>query len=139
MPDYDNSPDKKAAAAARKALFDQRAVVLRMNDHPKEIKNIINNIKTYVKGAGGALSTHQLRNVFGEVKKAKDVIAFQLIRPNLAYIAARQDKNADGAREMVEFLDEMIQGINAPEDIEGGHHFFEAIVAYHKLYHSKNN
>jgi CRISPR type III-A-associated protein Csm2 len=139
MENQDKDNARKAAEEARKALVAQRAVVLRMNDHPKEIKNIINNIKTYVEGAGWALSTHQLRNVFGEVKKAKDVIAFQLIRPNLAYIAARQDKNASEAKKMVEFLDEMIQGINAPEDIEGGHHFFEAVVAYHKLYHSKSN
>lgn len=139
MKDQDKEALKEAARKARKYLLDHRAAVLRMNDYPKEIKNIIDNIKTYVQGAGEALTTHQLRNVFGEVKKAKDVISFQLIRPNLAYIAARQDKNAKGAQEMVEFLDEMIQGINAPEDIEGGHHFFEAVVAYHKLYHAKNN
>lgn len=129
--------NEKAAAEAKKYLLDNRSTVLRMHEHPREIRNIIDHIKRYVENGCKVLTTHQLRNIFSEVKKAKTVIDFQLIRPNLAYIAARQDKEAQGAREVVEFFDEMIQGITDEKDLKGGYEFFEAIVAYHKLYAPK--
>lgn len=94
---------------------------------------IITCISAYVKEKCGDLSTHQLRLLYMEVKKVQDPIGLQLIRPNFAYMSARQ--NRPGAKKAVDFFDEIIQKVDNPAKLEEFKNFMEAIVAYHKLHH----
>lgn len=99
----------------------------------------------YVEEAG--LTTSQIRNVFGEVKRIQmkatttetlDELALLMLQPKLAYAAKRADK--EGTRELKDVLTEAIKKVlEEGTDIEikkvrfeNFSNFFEAILAYHK-------
>lgn len=123
-----------------------------LNAHMKDILNmksaknlneLIDNISFYTKDKGKGISSSQLRNIFTKVKGAKKV-ELQLLRPKLAYIAARQ-KAGNGKRDekelaekFITFIDKIIQQIENEEEAKGFSQFFESIVAYHKFHHPKN-
>jgi CRISPR-associated protein Csm2 len=89
----------------------------------------------FVEKYAESVSTSQLRNVYNEVVKIQSVEDLKLIRPHLAYVAARQDKN--NAREFIAFIDLLIQQVNTKNELESFKKTMEAIVAYHK-YYAKN-
>ena len=100
------------------------------------LKELLDNIQSFVKDKCGSVTTSQLRNIFSKIKAGKQTCqSLQLIRPKLAYIAARQASNE--AREVVDFFENLVAEIK--DDAQAPHFvsFFEAIVAYHKLYHGK--
>lgn len=86
------------------------------------------------------LTTSQIRNIFGEVKKIEmdwqrnpegSWVRLQLLRPKLAYAARKADK--PGAFALKEMLSEAILHVNGKaENFERFVNFFEAILAYHK-------
>ncbi|MCF8222296.1 MAG: type III-A CRISPR-associated protein Csm2 [Bacteroidales bacterium] len=95
---------------------------------------IIDEIKEFVRHNGKSISSSQLRNIYGKVVSIDDVdiTGIQLLRPKLAYVAARQDKQ--DARIFVEYIDELISKINNESHVKSFKIFMEAIVAYHKFY-----
>ncbi len=93
---------------------------------------LLDNLKTYIQAKGKSITTSQLRNIFSRVKPARTKQALQLIRPRLAYVAARQ--NDHQAKAIVEFLEDIIAKMKKDEQADDFAAFFEAIVAYHKLY-----
>jgi len=95
---------------------------------------IIDEIKEFVSNNGKRISSSQLRNIYGKVCSIadNDITGIQLLRPKLAYIAARQD-NKD-AKYFVEFIDGLISKINTENHVKSFKIFMEAIVAYHKFY-----
>ncbi|MCS6928268.1 MAG: type III-A CRISPR-associated protein Csm2 [Saprospiraceae bacterium] len=99
------------------------------------INELLSHLQKYVEDCGGFVTTHQLRNIFSKVKthRIKTAQQIQLIRPQLAYIAARQGN--DKAKAFVNFLQNIICEIKDDKQVEHFVAFFEAIVAYHKLYH----
>jgi len=101
-----------------------------------KIDAIFEKTETFVKAYGKDVSTHQLRNIFQEIKKAKEVASLKLIRPNLAYIAGRLDKKE--AKVFVAFLDSLIKEVKDENSLENFKDFMEAIVAYHKFYGKVN-
>lgn len=98
-----------------------------------------------------SLTTAQIRNVFGEVrriqmsnKKKYDESSILLLRPKLAYSARRADRQA--VEELADVLSEGLKAVVA-EVKDGGEkekekeknkrfenfaNFFEAVLAYHK-------
>ncbi|WP_051296317.1 type III-A CRISPR-associated protein Csm2 [Eisenibacter elegans] len=100
-----------------------------------KIDAIFEKTEDFVEEYGKDVSTHQLRNIFQEIKKAKDVASLKLIRPNLAYIAGRLDNIK--AKTFVAFLDSLIKEVKDETTLENFKDFMEAIVAYHKFYGSK--
>lgn len=93
---------------------------------------LLDHLKTYIQAKGKSITTSQLRNIFSRVKPARTKQALQLIRPRLAYVAARQ--NDHQAKAIVEFLEDIIAQMKKDEQADDFAAFFEAIVAYHKLY-----
>lgn len=81
------------------------------------------------------ISTTQLRNVYAKMVPIKAVNDIKMLRPNLAYIAARQ--NTKEAKEIIDFLDGLIKEIKDLVHLESFKKVMEAIVAYHK-YHYNN-
>ena len=81
------------------------------------------------------LTTSQIRNVFGVVKKMEingfDAHEFVLLKPKLAYAAARA--NTDGTHAFAEILTRAIDAVDENEKKFARFvDFFEAILAYHK-------
>lgn len=81
------------------------------------------------------LTTSQLRNIFGEVKRLHLQMRFDrrrllLLKPRLRYMAARHGLGAKALRTVLE------KGIDEVEDSEQKFNrfveFFEAILCYHK-------
>ena len=95
------------------------------------------------------LSTTQLRNFFGEIKRIQIRLGFDngfqeessnilMLKPKLAYAVGRAEKNKDRVRLFFEQLSKGLDAINTENPIEGKKHFenfvklMEAVVAYHK-------
>lgn len=83
----------------------------------------------------GRLTTSQIRNIYGTVKQMEmrgfDANEFVLLKPKLAYAAARAD--TQGARELKDVLTWAIDEVGNDEmKFARFVDFFEAILAYHK-------
>ncbi|MDX1904540.1 MAG: type III-A CRISPR-associated protein Csm2 [Thermonemataceae bacterium] len=102
-----------------------------------KIDKVFGKTEEFVKEYGQEVSTHQLRNIFQEIKKAKEVASLKLIRPNLAYIAGRMDNKSQKAKTFVAFLDSLIKEVKDENSLENFKDFMEAVVAYHKFYGRK--
>ncbi|MEM2001876.1 MAG: type III-A CRISPR-associated protein Csm2 [Candidatus Methanomethylicaceae archaeon] len=93
--------------------------------------------------ARNGLSTSQIRNVFGAVKRlqmkgqfdqqaARELI---LLKPKLAYQAGR---HGDTVKHLGQVLSKAIDRVESdPKRFENFADFFEAILAYHKAYGGK--
>lgn len=92
-----------------------------------------------------ALSTSQIRNIFGEVKRMQISDQFSeskllLLKPQMAYSAKRANKQ--GVEELRDLMNLCIETvIEAQEDqsdrFENFANFFEAILAYHRAFGGK--
>ncbi len=116
----------------------------------KWIKNGINkDTITYADGMGkklkgDGLTTSQIRNVFGEMRKIqmngfeKEKANFLLLRPKLAYAAKRQNaKGMDAFYDLFCKAYEAVDSddmINAPRQFDQLLQVMEAVLAYHKFY-----
>lgn len=79
------------------------------------------------------LSTSQIRNIFGEVKRMQmkgfDPYKFQLLRPRLAYAAGR---HGGAVKELKDVLEVAMSEVRGEEEFRRFADFFEAILAYHR-------
>ncbi len=103
----------------------------------KNLKDLLTHLEEYVRERAGGVTTSQLRNIFSKIKPMKTAQQLQLVRPQLAYVAARQQKKE--ARNVISFLETIVKEINDDKQVESFIKFFEAIVAYHKLYHGQKS
>jgi CRISPR-associated protein Csm2 len=126
------------------ALIEQ-LLTFQSSDH---VVLLMNWIEAFVKKDCDVITTNQLWNIY---KKILDIsqdldreedsnlnVQIQLLRPKLAYIAARQTK----AKELVKFFNEILKKLgeqkeNQVKRFENFKYFFEAVVAYHKFYEFK--
>ena len=98
----------------------------------QQIDKIFTHIEKYVKHYTVSVTTTQLRNIYNEIVKIESIGDLKLIRPHLAYVAARQEK--DKAKEFMTFIDLLIQKVNTNDELDSFKKTMEAIVAYHKFY-----
>lgn len=108
--------------------------LLSLNDITK-IKSIFSGLETFTKKMASGLTTSQLRNVYSKILEAETPVELQLMRPNLAYVAARNDKAE--AKKVMAFIDYLIQKVDSAEKQKYFNKVLEAIVAYHKYSISK--
>ncbi len=86
-----------------------------------------------------AMSTSQLRNFFGEVRRIQSNLkenkpAFYMLRPKLAYAVARARGRENKIYRFKEVVDNILLNINPePTEFNNFVNFLEAIVAYHKV------
>lgn len=119
-----------------------------------DIKNWVNNgidkqTIVYADGMGKrlkeqGLTTSQIRNIFGEMRKIqmngfqKEKANFLLLRPKLAYAAKRQ--NAKGMDEFYKLFCTAYDAVDTNDDKKAPKQFdqllqvMEAVLAYHKFY-----
>jgi CRISPR-associated protein Csm2 len=92
------------------------------------------------------LTTSQIRNVFGELKRIQmktfDLAktSFLLLKPKMAYAAARDNKR--GLQQLVKVFNKAhetvdVSGVNGPKHFQNLMDFMESILAYHKAYGGK--
>jgi len=116
-------------------LKENSAAILQFKE-AENLKDLLDHIQQFVQDKCGSVTTSQLRNIFSKIRSGKPTSqSLQLIRPKLAYIAARQATKE--AREVVDFFENIVAEIESDEQAPHFVAFFEAIVAYHKLYHGK--
>ncbi|MEE6186941.1 type III-A CRISPR-associated protein Csm2 [Niabella digestorum] len=108
---------------------DIKADLLSLNDVTK-IKTIFSKLEQFVNETASGLSSSQLRNVYSKIIEAKTPIDLQLLRPNLAYVAARNEKLQ--AKQVMALIDHLIQQVDTEEKQKHFKKVMEAIVAYHK-------
>ncbi|RRJ30246.1 type III-A CRISPR-associated protein Csm2 [Halocatena pleomorpha] len=112
---------------------------------PEQVRKIDNTGERLGKRfAENDVSTSQLRKVFGEIKRAENEFKFEddteqakqtlfLIKPHLAYAAARKEEMQDVKDEISRFMD-LVVGDCSDEDMEIFFRIMEATVAYHSYY-----
>lgn len=108
--------------------------ILSLNDITK-IKSIFSGLENFTQKMSSGLTTSQLRNVYSKILEAETPVELQLLRPNLAYVAARNDKHE--AKKVMAFIDYLIQQVDSPERQKSFNKVLEAIVAYHKYSNTK--
>ena len=87
------------------------------------------------------LSTSQIRNVFGELKRIqlkgfdKEKTSFMLLRPKMAYADKRNEKQ--GLRELKKVFDKLWDKVETKEHFENLVNFMESTLAYHKAFGGK--
>ena len=92
-----------------------------------------------------ALTTSQLRNFFGEIRRIQmkgyeqHQTEFIMLKPKLAYATARvlQSSWKNRIKDFKEVLSSAINSVEQKEDFENFVNFVEATVAYHKAYGGK--
>ncbi|MFC7193133.1 type III-A CRISPR-associated protein Csm2 [Halocatena marina] len=93
------------------------------------------------------VSTSQLRKVYGEIKQAENEFKFEdspeqakrtllLLKPHLAYAAARKENMSVVNKKISNLIDPVIKN-NSSEEMELFFRLMEAIVAYHAYYDNK--
>lgn len=96
------------------------------------------------------VTVSQIRNIFGEVKRIEANVNdspelnqwkqdFLFLRPKIAYAAARvlSDRKNSRIKGLKSVLEKAHDAVETTEDMKRFAKFFEAIVAYHKVYESK--
>lgn len=133
----------KEAEASKKWLEDHQNQLLQFyrkdsqNQNLEQVQAYIGHLKKYIYGPEGkAMTASQLRNIYDKIRRKKDPIALQLVRPLLAYAAARQGSKE--AKAFVEWLDSLVALVQDEDDVKSFQLFMEAILSYHKFYHPKS-
>lgn len=125
------------AGKAREYLENNIREILRMSksDHAKEI---ISKTSEFVQYGCAQLRTHQIRNIYGVVKRHNDVSAIQAIaRPHIVNIAGKQADQT--AKQAVELFEKILEAVEKKEEVAECQLFFESIVCYHKYHHGDKN
>lgn len=95
---------------------------------------IINAVEKFIKNYANEITPTQLRNIYSKIKGVDSPLELKLLRPNLAYVAARQGKKE--AKEMIAFIDLLIQKTD-DRSLDSFKKLMEITIAYHKFYHTK--
>ena len=93
--------------AAQQWLVQHIADILQFRE-TEHLKELIDHLQRYVQEKCGSITSSQLRNIFSKIKSGNQPTKqkLQLVRPQLAYVAARQA--TPEAKDVVDFLERII-------------------------------
>jgi CRISPR-associated protein Csm2 len=120
---------------AIQGAFGTDYTTLILEPHRGDYNDYLDRVKRFVERRARSITPSQLRNIFTRVKAADHPQKLWMLRPQLAYIAGRADK--EEMRELVVLLDDLIQKVTSPERVSAFKNFFEAVIAYHKYFNPK--
>lgn len=120
---------------AIQGAFGADYTTLILEPHRGDYNDFLDRVKRFVERRARSITPSQLRNIFIRVRAADHPRRLWVLRPQLAYIAGRADK--EEMRELVVLLDDLIQKVTSPERVTAFKDFFEAVIAYHKYYNPK--
>ena len=95
----------------------------------------IGKVKAYVKANARGITTSQIRNIFSKVKNIVDYTEIYTLRPKLAYVSGRAEK--DEMRTLLFLLDALITKVTDKKKLDQFKAFFESVIAYHKYFGGK--
>lgn len=98
----------------------------------KRVIKTINCIETTMKVYAGEITYTQMRNIYSKILNARDVTSMHKVRPVIAYIHARLDK--EKAKHITTFILEIMKVITEPKQVETFKELMETMVAFHKQY-----
>lgn len=141
MPDFRSrrpqSPPSVQESPAEVYLKSHMADILNFRNTP-QIDDLLTHLKDYARDKGRNITTSQVRNIFSKVKRpGLTHQQLQMIRPKLAYIAARQKTGK--AEQVVNFLENIVKNVKNDVQVKDFVAFFEAFVAYHKITDKKSD
>lgn len=102
---WHNKKDHQPPKSIKEEYFKETYDSLLNLENDKDLDKTFDSISKFVKEKGSAITTTQLRNIYGKIVKAETFQSLKMIRPNLAYIAAREKK----AKNIVMFFEELIK------------------------------
>ncbi|MDD2490043.1 MAG: type III-A CRISPR-associated protein Csm2 [Bacilli bacterium] len=117
-----------------KKYFKDRNVSILEYQGGDNMDDFIQQVEKFVVEKGTQLSKTQLRNIYDKILNADDLISLKMIRPQLAYLAGRE--NNYGSKELLSFIDILIKETSV-ETIENFKQFMQMVVAYHKFHGKK--
>ncbi|HEU0078581.1 MAG TPA: type III-A CRISPR-associated protein Csm2 [Longimicrobiaceae bacterium] len=118
-------------------VFGKDYVALILNPHGGDYNDYLDRVKRFVQDRARQITTSQLRNIFTRVQSAKRPEQLHVLRPRLAYVAGRSDR--EEMRELVVLLDDLIREVQTEDRVAAFRSFFEAVIAYHKYYNPKES
>ena len=88
------------------------------------------------------VTTSQIRNIYGEIKRiqmnySEERVAWLLLKPKVAYLAARNKKN-EGLKFFKDIFNKAAEFVTNENTYNNFCNLMEALVAYHKVYEKKN-
>ncbi len=118
-----------------KESFGENFVEEILGDSKADYNAYIERVKKYVQNNRSGLTTAQLRNVFSKVKNLDDCSTLSTLRPKLAYVSGRSEK--EEMKTLLFLLDELITKVSEKKQLDQFKDFFEAVIAYHKYFGGK--
>ena len=116
--------------------------IIQQDDQTDKLVAFAEVIGKFLANRYDGISTSQIRNIFGEVRKIEmdwkrdakaSWVRLQLLRPKLAYTAKKANKKVGFIFQ--EILSKAILGIDGEaENFQRFINLFEAILAYHRAY-----
>lgn len=119
-----------------KQEFGDDYVAFILNPDKPDYNAYIDKLKEFVGDIKGDITTSQLRNAFSRIKPMRDPKELPLLRPNLAYVAARS--KSDNMKLLMQLVDDLIPGVDSEDKLAEFQRFFEAVIAYHKYFRGKD-
>jgi CRISPR type III-A-associated protein Csm2 len=98
----------------------------------EDVVQFYNSLENFVANKAKAISTHQIRNIYQKIAKAKNPTDLQVMLPKLTYVAARLDNR--NANDVVALFYGLVRAVEEHEHVKNFQTLAEAIVAYHKYY-----
>ncbi|MDI9858939.1 type III-A CRISPR-associated protein Csm2 [Flectobacillus roseus] len=105
------------------------------NLRDNELISFMNEFEVFVKSDGKYISNGQVRILFDLISKTKDFNELQLIRPQIAFVTAKQIKIE--TRILIEKLLKLIGEVKTTTEHENMRRFITSFLHYHKFYHSE--
>jgi CRISPR-associated protein Csm2 len=124
--------------APREFKVKQEWIAMGINDKTVEFAEEVGKFL-----AGNRLTTSQIRNVFGELKRIQmkgfesEKTSFYLLKPKMAY-AAKRNENV-GINAFKDIFNEGHKHVANKQTFENFVSLIEAILAYHKAFGGKEN
>jgi len=111
-------------------------IILKIPNDPEEYDEYIKEIKNYAEHLRDkGVTTSQIRKVYSQVMNSNNVMELKKLRPKLAYIVGKNEKNG-ALRNFIDVLDTGINKLNNNEpenkELNNFKEFLETIVAYRK-------
>jgi len=134
---YQKSWSEKSAHEDIVAAFGQNFEEEILSPQQGRYNHFVQNLKNYVEKNVRGITSAQLRNVYALIREKNDEEKLPHIRPKLAYVAGRADK--DEMRTLIYLLDLLIVRVDDKKKMKNFKSFFESVIAYHKYFGGKDN
>ncbi len=137
-----NQFQKMGASESKKDREDELKITLSVSDilsidkmELSQLKKFLNEMEAFVKqDAVSSLTAGQVRTIYSIIYETKEVLDLQLKRPELAFVAAKQETQSSKA--VIKFFIEIIKKTNE-ENFHNIKDFTASFLKYHKLYGKK--